>query len=287
MRLLSFVIPGKQDIEWGVQVEDAAYSAMSVAASLADFAALGEPAQNALRELVESRRAPAYRLSEVRVVAPIQRPSKVVAIGQNYMDHCREVNAPIPTRPIVFAKFPSSVIGPTDEIRWRSDLTTQVDWEVELGVVIGRTTRRVSEEQALDYVLGYTVVNDVTARDLQSGDGQWVRGKSPDTFCPMGPVIVTADEIPDPQSLGIRAWVNGAVMQDSNTREMVFGVRHLIAFLSQAFTLYPGDIIASGTPHGVGVGRTPPVFLSNGDVVEMEIDQIGRLRNTCRIEDED
>ncbi|NLF00925.1 MAG: fumarylacetoacetate hydrolase family protein, partial [Anaerolineales bacterium] len=161
------------------------------------------------------------------------------------------------------------------------------DWEVELGVVIGRTTRRVSEEQALDYVLGYTVVNDVTARDLQSGDGQWVRGKSPDTFCPMGPVIVTADGIPDPQSLGIRAWVNGAVMQDSNTREMVFGVRHLIAFLSQAFTLYPGDIIASGTPHGVGIGRTPPVFLKNGDVVEMEIDRIGRLRNVCRIEDED
>jgi 2-keto-4-pentenoate hydratase/2-oxohepta-3-ene-1,7-dioic acid hydratase in catechol pathway len=249
------------------------------------FAALGEGGLDALRSLSQSRSAPAFSLSDVRITAPLSKPSKIVAIGQNYMDHCRECNAPVPTRPIVFTKFTSSIIGPKDEIRWRTDLTNQVDWEVELGVVIGKPARRVTEEAALDYVLGYTIINDVSARDIQGGDGQWVRGKSLDTFCPMGPVILTADEIPDPQALGIRCWVNGVVMQDSNTYEMIFGVRYLIAFLSQAFTLYPGDLIASGTPHGVGVGRTPPVFLNDGDVVELEIDQIGRLANPCRVED--
>jgi 2-keto-4-pentenoate hydratase/2-oxohepta-3-ene-1,7-dioic acid hydratase in catechol pathway len=222
--------------------------------------------------------------SEIRVKAPVQHPSKIVAIGQNYMDHCRECNAPIPTRPIVFAKFPSSIIGPSDEIRWRADLTGQVDWEVELGVVIGQTARHVSEEDALDHVFGYTVVNDVSARDLQGGDGQWVRGKSLDTFCPIGPVVVTADEIPNPQDLGIRCWVNDVVMQDSNTLEMIFNVRYLIAFLSRAFSLMPGDVILTGTPYGVGVGREPQVFLRDGDVVEVEIDCIGRLRNVCHIE---
>jgi 2-keto-4-pentenoate hydratase/2-oxohepta-3-ene-1,7-dioic acid hydratase in catechol pathway len=244
---------------------------------------MGRPALDKLADVVRSGTAPNYPISGIQVKAPIQRPNKVIAIGQNYMDHCREVGAPIPTRPIVFAKFPSSIIGPTDEIQWRSDLTQQVDWEVELGVVIGRTARHVLEEEALDYVFGYTVVNDVSARDLQSGDGQWVRAKSLDTFCPIGPVVVTADEIPDPQKLGIRCRVNGVMMQESNTLEMIFTVRDLVVFLSRAFTLLPGDVISTGTPHGVGVGRTPQVFLKDGDVVEMEIDHIGRLRNVCRV----
>jgi len=261
------------------------HSARALAPTLDAFVASGPHGLDQLRAAVEGGQlGPAYPLNEVRLRAPLSRPGKIMAIGQNYMDHCRECNAPIPTRPIVFAKFPSSVIGPEDEIRWRADLTSQVDWEVELGVVIGETARRVPEEHALDYVLGYTVVNDVTARDLQRGDGQWVRGKSLDTFCPVGPAIVTADEIPDPQNLAIRSFVNGTVMQDSNTREMIFGVRYLIAFLSAAFTLYPGDLIATGTPHGVGVGRKPPVFLNDGDVVEVEVDGIGRLRNRCRVE---
>ncbi len=283
MRVLSFTVPGSDKIEWGVESGERVYSGTSIAPTLDDFIHMGRPALDKLADVVRSGTAPSYPMSGIQVKAPLQHPSKVIAIGQNYMDHCREVGAPIPTRPIVFAKFPSSIIGPTDEIQWRSDLTQQVDWEVELGVVIGRTARHVREEEALDYVFGYTVVNDVSARDLQSGDGQWVRAKSLDTFCPIGPVVVTADEIPDPQKLGIRCLVNGVVMQDSNTLEMIFTVRDLIVFLSRAFTLLPGDIISTGTPHGVGVGRTPQVFLKDGDVVEMQIDHIGRLHNVCRV----
>jgi 2-keto-4-pentenoate hydratase/2-oxohepta-3-ene-1,7-dioic acid hydratase in catechol pathway len=285
MRMLSFTPPRGGKSEWGVQIKDRVYSGMSVAPTLDDCIRMGKPALDELRAIARPGRAPAYPWSEIHLEPPVRHPGKVVAVGQNYMDHCRECNLPVPAQPIVFAKFPSSIIGPTDEIQWRTDLTTQVDWEVELGIVVGETARHVSEEEALDYVLGYTVLNDVTARDLQSGDGQWIRGKSLDTFCPIGPVIVTTDEIPDPQVLGIRCWVNGAVMQDSNTREMVFDVRHLVAFLSRAFTLHPGDVIASGTPHGVGLGRDPQVFLHDGDVVEVEIDRIGRMRNACRVQD--
>ena len=284
MRLLSFVSPKNGETEWGVQIEDHVVGGMSIAPTLDSLIELGQPGLDELRATVQSATAPDYPVSEVHVVAPLRGPSKVVAIGQNYRDHCRESNVPVPTRPIVFAKFPTSIIGPTDEVRWRTDLTDQVDWEVELGVVIGRATRHVPEDAALDYVFGYTVINDVSARDLQRGDGQWVRAKSLDTFCPVGPVIVTAEEIPDPQDLGLRCLVNGTPMQDSSTREMVFSVRHLISFLSRAFTLNPGDLIASGTPHGVGAGRNPPVFLRDGDVIETEVDHIGCLRNVCRVE---
>jgi 2-keto-4-pentenoate hydratase/2-oxohepta-3-ene-1,7-dioic acid hydratase in catechol pathway len=284
MRFLSFRPPKSDAVEWGLQIGDRVYAGTSIAPTLDDFIWMGRPALDELKNIASPGRAADYRVSEIRIEAPLRRPGKVIAIGQNYMDHCRECNVPPPPRPIVFAKFPSSIIGPLDDIRWRSDLTDQVDWEVELGVVIGQVARHVPEEAALDYVFGYTIVNDVSARDLQSGDGQWIRGKSLDTFCPIGPAIVTADEVPDPQNLGIRCWVNGVVMQDSNTLEMIFGVRYLIAFLSRAFTLHPGDLIATGTPHGVGVGRKPPVFLHDGDVVEMEIDHIGRLHNTCRVQ---
>ncbi len=284
MRVLSFTLPKSNKSEWGIQSGDQVYSGMSIAPTLDDFIRMGQSAPDKLAATARPGMAAAYPMSEIHVQAPIRHPSKTIAIGQNYMDHCRECNVPPPPRPVVFTKFPSSIIGPTDDIQWRSDLTERVDWEAELGVVIGQTTRHVPEEDALDYVFGYTVINDVSARDLQSGDGQWVRGKSLDTFCPMGPVIVTADEIPDPQNLGIRCWVNEAVMQDSNTLEMIFNVRHLIAFLSRAFTLNPGDVISTGTPHGVGVGRDPQVFLHDGDVVEVEVEHIGRLCNVCRVQ---
>lgn len=282
MRLLSFTVLESIKREWGVQGGDGVYSGMSIASSLDDLIHAGPTALDELLVIARPDRSPDYALSDIRVEVPLRHPSKVVAIGQNYMDHCRECNAPIPTRPIVFAKFPSSLIGPTDDIQWCSELTQQVDWEAELGVVIGKAARHVPEETALDYVFGYTVINDVSARDLQGGDGQWVRGKSLDTFCPMGPGIVTADEIPDPQDLDVRCWVNGMVMQDSNTLEMIFNVRYLISFLSRAFTLNPGDVISTGTPHGVGVGRDPQIFLQDGDVVEVEVERIGRLRNVCR-----
>ena len=164
------------------------------------------------------------------------------------------------------------------------ELTAQVDYEAELAVVIGRTARRVSEADALDYVLGYTCLNDVSARDLQFGDGQWARGKSLDTFCPMGPALVTADEIPDPQDLDISCCVGDRIVQSANTSQMYFGVAAIISYCSQSFSLEPGDVIATGTPGGVGIFRDPPVLLADGDEVTVEIEGVGRLRNTCRHE---
>ena len=225
-----------------------------------------------------------HKLDDLVLMAPIPNPSKIIAIGLNYRDHAREQGAPIPEHPIIFAKFPTSVIGPGDAIVWDPELTQQVDYEAELAVVVGRAARDVSEDEALSFVGGYTCGNDVSARDLQFGDHQWVRGKSLDTFCPLGPVLVTPDEIPDPQALSIRAVLNGETMQDSRTSEMIFGVRDLITFASRAFTLLPGDVIMTGTPHGVGVFRKPPVFLKDGDRIAIEIEKIGRLENFCRAE---
>jgi 2-keto-4-pentenoate hydratase/2-oxohepta-3-ene-1,7-dioic acid hydratase in catechol pathway len=224
------------------------------------------------------------RLADADLLAPLPRPGKVVAIGRNYKEHADEEGVDPPTAPLVFAKWPSSVVGPGADIRWDPELTAQVDYEAELAVVIGRTARNVSQADALDYVLGYTCLNDVSARDLQFGDGQWVRGKSLDTFCPMGPILVTADEIGDPQALAISCRVNGELLQNANTSRMYFGVAEIISFVSRSFTLEPGDVIATGTPSGVGVFRDPPRFLADGDVVTVEIEGIGRLVNTCRFE---
>jgi 5-carboxymethyl-2-hydroxymuconate isomerase len=212
------------------------------------------------------------------LVAPLQ-PGKIVAIGLNYLDHIRESNLPQPTQPLVFAKFPSSVTGPGEPIFVDAALTTQVDWEVELGVVVGRRMRAVGVDAALDYVFGYTVGNDVSARDVQFSESQWTRGKSFDTFCPLGPVVVTADEIPDPQVLALRTRVNGEVLQDSSTQEMLFGVAELLAFCSRNFTLEPGDLLLTGTPWGCGYFMDPPRALQAGDVVECEVERIGVLRN--------
>ncbi len=217
-------------------------------------------------------------------LGPPVTPSKIIAIGQNYADHVREQNGRIPDRPIVFAKLPNTLIGPGDEIRWEPALSEKIDWEAELAVVISRTARRVPAESAYEYVFGYTCANDVTARDLQHDDGQWVRGKSLDTFCPLGPWVVTRDEIPEPHELAIRCRVNGEVVQDSRTNQLIFDIPTLIAFLSRAFTLMPGDIILTGTPPGVGHFRHPPRYLHDGDAVEVEIEGIGALRNSCRTE---
>jgi 2-keto-4-pentenoate hydratase/2-oxohepta-3-ene-1,7-dioic acid hydratase in catechol pathway len=206
---------------------------------------------------------------EGELAAPLQ-PGKIVAIGLNYLDHIRESKLPRPEQPLVFAKFPSSVTGPVDPIVVDAELTTQVDWEVELGVVVGRR----------EDVFGYTVGNDVSARDVQFSESQWTRGKSFDTFCPLGPVVVTADEIPDPQALALRTRVNGDVMQDSSTGEMLFGVAELLAFCSRSFTLEPGDLLLTGTPWGCGYFMDPPRALQAGDVVECEVERIGLLRNT-------
>ena len=229
---------------------------------------------------VESlRRAGAVMdLSAVRLLAPVPRPGKVVCIGLNYRDHARESGMAIPERPVVFSKFTTSVIGPERPVVVPA-ISAQVDYEAELAVVIGRWARRVPKESALEYVLGYTNFNDVSARDLQFADQQWQRGKSCDTFGPMGPYLVTADEVKDPHRLGIRLRLNGQTMQDSNTDQLIFGVGELVAFLSESITLEPGDVIATGTPPGVGFARKPPVFLKPGDVMEVEVEGLGVLRN--------
>jgi 5-carboxymethyl-2-hydroxymuconate isomerase len=220
-------------------------------------------------------------LAGARPAAPL-RPGKIVAIGLNYLDHVRETGMEAPARPLIFAKWPTSVVGPDEAIIIDSELTERVDWEVELAAVIGATARDVPVERALEHVLGYTVGNDVSGRDVQFADGQWVRGKSFDTFCPLGPAIVTADELPDPQALRLGTRVNGEVVQDSSTSEMVFGVAELIAFCSRSFTLEPGDLLMTGTPWGCGEFMDPKRSLAPGDVVECEVEGIGVLRNPVR-----
>jgi 2-keto-4-pentenoate hydratase/2-oxohepta-3-ene-1,7-dioic acid hydratase in catechol pathway len=223
-------------------------------------------------------------LREAELLAPVPRPGKIVAIGRNYREHATEEGVDPPPAPLMFAKWPSSVVGPGAEIRWDPALTGQVDYEAELAVVIGKRARRIDAVDALDHVFGYTCLNDVSARDIQFGDGQWVRGKSLDTFCPMGPVLVTADEIGDPQDLAISCSVGSERLQDARTSAMYFGIAEIISYCSRSFTLEPGDVIATGTPGGVGVFRDPPRFLADGDRVVVEIEGIGRLENVCRHE---
>jgi 2-keto-4-pentenoate hydratase/2-oxohepta-3-ene-1,7-dioic acid hydratase in catechol pathway len=222
-------------------------------------------------------------IEDADLLAPLPHPGKIVAIGRNYRDHTTEEGVSPPAAPLVFAKWPSSVVGPGAEVRWDPALTRQVDYEAELAVVIGRRARNVSVGDALDHVLGYTCLNDVSARDIQFGDGQWVRGKSLDTFCPMGPALVTADEVGDPQDLAITCSVEGERLQDARTSSMFFSVAAIISYCSRSFTLEAGDVIATGTPGGVGAFRDPPRYLGDGDRVTVEIERIGRLANTCRV----
>jgi len=226
----------------------------------------GEPAQD----------GPPRPLADVRPLAPVPRPGKIVCVGLNYRDHAAETGKPVPTEPVLFAKFANSVVadGATVEI---PPATAEADWEAELGVVIGRTARRVERDEALTYVAGYTCLNDLSARDLQRSGGQWTRGKAIDGFLPMGPWLVTADDVPDPQRLAISCSVDGETVQRSTTAEMVFGVAELISIISQTMTLEPGDLIVTGTPAGVGMSMDPPRFLRPGQEVIVEIERIGRL----------
>lgn len=219
--------------------------------------------------------------ASVRLCAPVPRPRKVICIGLNYRDHAAESGMDIPERPLVFSKFPTSVIGPGEHVELPPG-SEQVDYEAELGVVIGREARRVPVASAYDYVLGYTNVNDVSARDFQFADGQWQRGKSCDTFAPCGEYIATKDEIPDPQKLAIRFRLNGRTLQDSNTDQLIFSVPEIVSFLSQTVTLEPGDVIATGTPPGVGFARKPPVWVKSGDTMEVDIEGLGVLSNPVR-----
>ena len=220
----------------------------------------------------------AYALDSVEYL-PAVDAGKVVAIGRNYHDHAVEGGNEPPKSPLLFTKFTNALAGHNARVTLHA-ISEQIDFEAEMAVVIGKRASKVDEADALDYVFGYAPLNDVSARDLQFSDGQWVRGKSLDGFCPVGPFITTRDEIADPQALKIEGLLNGQVMQSSNTKMMIFGVAYLIHYITQGVTLEPGDVIATGTPEGVGVFRKPPVLLKDGDVFEVAIEGLGALRNT-------
>jgi 2-keto-4-pentenoate hydratase/2-oxohepta-3-ene-1,7-dioic acid hydratase in catechol pathway len=244
----------------------------------------GVPALEQLRALMNSNEASVGRAGVLAdsidsiEFLPAVYPSKILAIGRNYAEHAAEGGADLPKAPLLFNKLPNALNAHGKPIVLPS-ISSQVDFEAELAVIIGRRVKRVSEAEALDHVFGYSLINDVSARDLQYGDKQWTRGKGLDTFAPLGPFITTRDEIDDVQSLKIEGVLNGDVMQSSNTSKMIFSVAYLVSYLSQGITLEPGDVIASGTPDGVGAFRQPPVFLKNGDVFEVRIEKLGTLRN--------
>jgi 2-keto-4-pentenoate hydratase/2-oxohepta-3-ene-1,7-dioic acid hydratase in catechol pathway len=242
--------------------------------------AILETGLDRLRTLGEPPANTVVPINEVRLGPPVMDPQKIVCVGQNYRDHCLEQNAPIPETPIIFTKFPTCLIGMGDNIVLPK-ISKQVDFEVELAFVIGKGGRNIPEQCALEHVAGYMILNDVTARDVQHGDKQWVRGKSMDTFAPCGPALVTRDEIPDPQNLALELSLNGVTMQSSNTNQMIFGVAYLISFLSRGFTWAVGDIVTTGTPPGVGCFRKPPIYLKAGDKVMARIERLGRIENTC------
>jgi 2-keto-4-pentenoate hydratase/2-oxohepta-3-ene-1,7-dioic acid hydratase in catechol pathway len=298
MRLVSYRTPpafgdepGRQE-RLGVELEGRVVPAAellpagpaTMAALLAELPGSVDDLRRAALERGPALAARGVAADDLELLPPVPRPGKIVAVGLNYRSHAEEQNREPPPSPVMFAKFSTALVGHRAEIRWDPGLTQAVDFEAELAVVIGRTARRLNESDALDHVLGYSCLNDVTARDLQYGDRQFVRGKSLDTFGPMGPALVTADEVGDPQSLHLRCLVNGEVMQDGSTADMIFGVAYLVSFCSQAFTLEPGDVIATGTPAGVGWFREPKRMLHDGDEVVVEIERVGRLVNRCREE---
>lgn len=267
---LSGALPGAGDLD-------------SVDALCAVLAGQRDGQMEALKRLADSTAgsAPRWAAEEVQLLAPLRRPGKVICVGLNYRDHCRETGIPEPAQPVLFAKFSSAIVGPEDAVDLHPTATVEPDWEVELAAVIGERAgprRRATP----DMLLGYTVANDVSARDLQRDDGQWVRAKSLDTFLPLGPVVVTPDELGDPNRLGLGLTVNGEPQQDSSTAEMIFDLEYLLAWITASISLEPGDLLLTGTPHGTGAFQHPPRFLAQGDVMEAWVERIGTLRNPVR-----
>jgi 2-keto-4-pentenoate hydratase/2-oxohepta-3-ene-1,7-dioic acid hydratase in catechol pathway len=249
-------------------------------ASMSAFLATGTKGLEAAKRAVADTHADArLSLDAVKLLAPVGDPGKIMCIGQNYRDHCEEQNQPIPERAILFAKYSNTINDPGGVIRLPR-VSDMIDYEAELAVVIGTAASEVSEADAMQYVAGYLCANDVTARDIQKADGQWVRGKSPDTFFPIGPYLVTADEIANPHNLDISLTLNGETRQKSNTSNLIFKIPFLISYLSQTMTLMPGDILSTGTPGGVGVYSNPPVLLKAGDSVSVTITGLGTLTNS-------
>ncbi|XP_052579485.1 fumarylacetoacetate hydrolase domain-containing protein 2A isoform X1 [Peromyscus californicus insignis] len=247
--------------------------------TMMQFLEQGETTLSVAKRALDTQ-LPILPRSQVTFLAPVTRPDKVVCVGMNYADHCKEQNVRVPKEPIIFSKFSSSIVGPYDEIILPPE-SEEVDWEVELAVIIGKKGKHIKATDAMAHVAGFTVAHDVSARDWQMrrNGKQWLLGKTFDTFCPLGPALVTRDSIADPHNLKICCRVNGEEVQSSNTNQMVFKTEDLIAWVSQFVTLYPGDIILTGTPPGVGVFRKPPVFLKKGDEVQCEIEDIGVIIN--------
>jgi len=252
------------------------------------FLDAGDRAMNAARDALKliarlgadgsRERGLARRTESVHLRAPVPRPTKLILVGLNYRDHAEEAGMKIPEVPTIFSKYANCVIGPGDAIKIPK-VSAMIDYEAEYAFVIGRAGRDIPADRAMDYVAGYTIVNDVSCRDYQMKTGQWMIGKTFDTFAPMGPYLVTRDEIADPHNLEISLHLNGQRMQHSNTRNLIFKTEHLIAFLSQVFTFEPGDVVSTGTPGGVGFARKPPVFMKAGDLVRIEVEGLGALEN--------
>lgn len=285
MRVVTFVYAGKtrlgavQSTPGGQQVFDLNALDARLPGDMLGFLEAGSAAHELAKQALASA-SPAQGLdyTAVTLKAPIPRPGKILCIGQNYLAHAAEANAGASPYPIIFSKHANAVIGPGEPIVVPAE-TSEPDYEGELAVVIGKRARRVPEAQALDYVAGYMPLNDVSARDWQGRTSQWLMGKTFDTFAPMGPALVTADEIADVQDLVVRTVIGGEVLQEASTSLMIFSVANLIAYITQVVTLEPGDVIATGTPAGIGAVRTPPRWLRDGDIVRVEIERVGVLEN--------
>ena len=296
MRYLTFSLKADTSTRLGVLTDTGVVDVKAAAdgrwpgdapASLLELLELGPDAWHRIPAIVdEAPDAARYAIADIRWHAPIPRPTKnVICLGMNYAEHVREAagamkrEVRLPKVPVYFTKSPTSVIGPFDDVRVDPRVTQQVDWEAELGVIIGIGGRDIPKERALRHVFGYTVINDVSARDLQRAHLQFFKGKSLDTFCPIGPVVVTEDEFGDPQNKAVKLRVNGVTKQHGHTRDMIFGIDTIIEAFSAGLTLEPGDIFSTGTPDGVGMGRDPQEWLKDGDVMETEIEGIGVMRN--------
>lgn len=274
MKLAQFKTKTSDEARLGMLNNDVIVDITDIAPTTLEFINRGAAATHAAKN---ANAKTAYALDAVEYL-PAVNPSKIIAIGRNYYDHAIEGGDEPPKSPLMFTKFLNSLTAHNAKVTLHA-ISEKIDFEAELAVVIGKKASKVSEADALDYVFGYSCLNDVSARDLQFADGQWVRGKGLDGFCPVGPFITTKDEIADPQALKIEGILNGEVMQSSNTSKMIFKVAYLIHYITQAITLEPGDVIATGTPEGVGVFRTPPVLLKDGDMFAVVIEKVGTLRN--------
>jgi len=281
MKLIQFV--DKQDnsqkIRLGALIDENNYVELQVKGKMRDLISTMGSSVNEKHEVEKQIEAgKKEQVEQINILSPLTDPEKIICIGLNYHDHAKESNMAVPKVPVLFPKYPNCIIGHEEAVIIPKEVE-QCDYEVELAFIVGKTAKHVSKEDAMDYVFGYTILNDVSARDIQLNEAQWTRGKTMDTFAPTGPCIVTADEIGDPHNLDISLKLNGETMQHSNTRELIFNIPTLLSFLSKTITLNPGDIISTGTPHGVGMGRSPQVWLKEGDVTEAIIEGIGVLRN--------